>query len=272
MREHPVINLQDVTVQRDGKALIKDINWQVNPGEHWGVLGLNGSGKTTLLKVVAGMMWPRAGSGPVDILGNRYGKTYMPDVKKKIGWVSQAVDQQYQAHSQTSGLDIVLSGRHASVGLYEPITEEDIKRAQALLERFRIAHLEDAPLSQYSQGERKKALLARAWMAEPELLILDEPCSGLDVYSREELLDTLEESTRESGGPTLLYVTHHLEEVIPSITSALLMKEGRIAASGKKEEVLTEEKLSSAFKLPLRIQWESGRPWARVQKAGKHSY
>lgn len=265
MKQKQIVSLQDVTVQRSGKKLIENISWEIHSGEHWGILGLNGSGKTTLLKVIAGSMWPKAGSGPVDILGERYGKTYMPELKKSIGWVSQAVDQQYQAHHQTTALNVVLSGKHASIGIYEPLTEADVVRAQELLRKFRIAHLEDEPLSHFSQGERKKAILARAWMADPKLLILDEPCSGLDLFAREELLDTLEETTGDTG-PTLLYVTHHLEEVIPSITHALLMKEGEMAAKGKKQEVLTEEHISHAFQVPVRLEWENQRPWVKVKK------
>ncbi|CAM3785424.1 ABC transporter ATP-binding protein [Alkalicoccus chagannorensis] len=260
-----VIDIQDATVQKNGRKLIEHIDWQVNQGEHWAVLGLNGSGKTTLLKVAAGILWPKAGSGPVDVLGHRYGKTYMPELKKSIGWVSQALDQQYQAHAQADALDIVLSGRHASVGLYEPVTEDDVERARELLDRFRIRHLEEAPFAQFSQGERKKTLLARAWMADLKLLILDEPCAGLDVYAREELLDTLEEVT-SPGGPTLLYVTHHLEEVIPSITHALLMKNGRRYDAGKKEDVLQTPHLRDVFQVPMDISWRDGRPWVQVHK------
>jgi iron complex transport system ATP-binding protein len=260
-----IISLQDVTVQRSGKKLVKDVNWEIHKGEHWGVLGLNGSGKTTLLKVIAGSMWPKAGSGPVDILGNRYGKTYMPDVKKQIGWVSQAVEQQYEGHIQASALDIVLSGRHASIGLYEPVTEADVEKARELLAKFRIAHLEDEPLAHFSQGERKKTILARAWMADPRLMILDEPCSGLDLYAREELLNTLEEMMGSSG-PTVIYVSHHLEEIIPPVTHAMLLKEGSITASGKKEEVLTEKNLEQVFQVPLHITWENGRPWVRIRR------
>jgi iron complex transport system ATP-binding protein len=260
-----VVSLNNVTVQRDGKKLIKDINWKVHEGEHWGILGLNGSGKTTLLKVIAGSMWPKAGSGPVDILGRRYGKTYMPALKKSIGWVSQAVDQQYQGHIQTTALDIVLSGKHASIGIYEPITEADETRARVLLNQFRIGHLENEPLAHFSQGERKKTLLARAWMADPKLLILDEPCAGLDLYSREELLDTLEEMMG-SYGPTLLYVTHHMEELIPSLTHTLLMKHGEVHAGGKKSEIINEAHLEETFQVPLRVTWEGGRPWARVRR------
>lgn len=264
MEQEQIVSIQNATVQRSGKKLITNISWEIHKGEHWGILGLNGSGKTTLLKVIAGSMWPKAGSGPVDVLGKRFGKTYMPELKKSIGWVSQAVDQQYQAHHQTTALDVVLSGKHASIGIYEPITESDVIRAQKLLSQFRIRHLEDKPLIHFSQGERKKTLLARAWMADPKLLILDEPCAGLDIFAREELLDTLEETT--GTGPTLLYVTHHLEEVIPSLTHVLLMKQGEIAAKGKKHEVLTQENISHTFQVPVSVEWENERPWVKVQK------
>ncbi|SDO00554.1 ABC transporter ATP-binding protein [Alkalicoccus daliensis] len=265
METEIIVSVKNATVQKEGKKLIDDISWEILQGEHWGVLGLNGSGKTTLLKIIAGAMWPKAGSGPVNVLGERYGNTYMPELKKSIGWVSQAVDQQYQLHPDTTALEIVLSGKHASIGIYEPLTEEDVSFARSLLQKFRIDHLEEQPLAHFSQGERKKAMLARAWMAKPKLLILDEPCAGLDIYAREELLDTLEEMMNEKG-PSLIYVTHHLEEVIPSITHTLLLKSGEITASGKKRETLTEENIFNTFQVPVKLEWENNRPWVKVEK------
>ncbi|WP_444685149.1 ABC transporter ATP-binding protein [Alkalicoccus luteus] len=259
-----IVSLSNVTVQRGGNILVKDVSWQIQRGEHWGLLGRNGCGKTTLLKVLSGSMWPKAGSGPVDILGNRYGRAYMPDVKKSIGWVSQALERQYQNYPHADGLEIVLSGLHASIGLYEPVTQQEMDRAYQLLEQFGAGHLAETPQQHFSQGELKKVLLARAWMAEPALLILDEPCSGLDLAAREELLSRLEQSLQQ-GGPTLIYVTHHMEELIAPITHAALMKDGSFISQGEKETVLNEKEASAAFDVPVSVSWEHGRPWVKVK-------
>ncbi|MFA9558282.1 ABC transporter ATP-binding protein [Evansella sp. AB-rgal1] len=258
-----IISLENVSVRRGDKYLLKNISWQVQKGQNWAVLGLNGAGKTTLLKIVTCYLWPTFGT--VDVLGNRYGKVNIQEVRTSIGWVSNALDQQFQHHEGNTALEIVLSGKYASIGLYEHVSQEDVNRATELLEKFGILHLTHAPLHAFSQGERKKVLLARAWMSELKLLILDEPCSGLDIYSREEFLRTLESISKEDGGPTILFVTHHIEEILPSITDVLLLHAGEVVDAGGKNKVITEENLERTFQIPLRLRWENDRVWVSVK-------
>nr|WP_246593592.1 ATP-binding cassette domain-containing protein [Evansella tamaricis] len=241
---------------------MKNITWEVHKGQNWAILGLNGAGKTTLLKIVTCYMWPTTGT--TDVLGNRYGKVNIHEVRKSIGWVSNALDEQLQSHGSSTALEVVLSGKHASIGLYEHVLEEDVSRAMELLQKFHIVHLADKPLNTFSQGERKKVLLARAWMSQLKLLILDEPCAGLDIYAREELLGSLEMLSKEENSPTLLFVTHHVEEVIPAISHALLIRAGEVVDAGVKNKVLTETNLEQTFQVPLRLKWEKDRPWVRV--------
>ncbi|MCM3670373.1 ABC transporter ATP-binding protein [Mesobacillus maritimus] len=258
-----VISLEGIVWQRNGKHILKNVSWDVNKGEHWALLGLNGSGKTSILKMITGYQWPN--NGQVSVLGNLFGKTNIPELRKSIGWVSSSLDDQYQTRPSDTALEVVLSGKFASIGLYEDITEEDVKKASELLERFRIHHLADQLISSLSQGERRRAMIARALMSSPKLLILDEPCNGLDIYSKEELLSTIEEMVSLPGGPTLLYVTHHIEEIVPSISHALLIKEGEVVASGHKSSTLTETQLEQTFRVPVSLTWDNERPWIRIK-------
>ncbi|WP_416148722.1 ABC transporter ATP-binding protein [Salipaludibacillus sp. HK11] len=265
MNADKVISLNEVSVRRGGKHLLKNITWDVHKGQNWAILGLNGAGKTTLLKIITCYIWPTVGTA--DVLGNRYGEVNIHEVRKSIGWVSNSLDQQLQSYSNITALEIVLSGKYASIGLYDSVSEADKNRAIELLEKFNIQHLIDEPLQIFSQGERKKVLLARAWMSELKLLILDEPCAGLDIYSREEFLETLEIMNRDEGAPSIIFVTHHIEEIIPSITDLLFIRAGAIIDSGSKQHVLTEENLERTFEVPLSLHWENGRPWIHVKQA-----
>lgn len=256
-----VISVQDIVWRREGKHILDHVSWDVFAGEHWAILGLNGSGKTSLLKIITGYEWPT--SGQVNVLGERYGATNIQELRKSIGWVSSALDQRYQY--MTDAVEkVVLSGKFASVRLYDEVTAEDKEKAFELMEHFHIRYLEGRPFHQLSQGEKKKTMLARAWMADPKLLILDEPCSGLDIYSREELLTSIQKLCARADGPTLIYVTHHVEEVIPAFTHALMIKNGQVVAAGAKQEMLTESFLQQTFRVPINVRWESNRPWISV--------
>jgi iron complex transport system ATP-binding protein len=258
-----VISLKNIVWHRNGKDILKNVSWDVQNGEHWALLGLNGSGKTSILKMITGYQWPNGGE--ITVLGNLFGKTNIPELRKSIGWVSSSLDDQYQSRPSDTTLEVVLSGKFASIGLYEEITEQDIEKATEFLQRFRIRHLANQLISSLSQGERRKAMIARALMSSPKLLILDEPCNGLDIYSKEELLSTIEEMLATPGGPTLLYVTHHIEEIVPSITNALLIRSGEVVASGKKSSTLTESLLEQTFRVPISLVWENERPWIRIK-------
>ncbi|MDQ0216941.1 ABC transporter ATP-binding protein [Peribacillus cavernae] len=258
-----VISVKNIDWKRNGKQILNEVSWDVQMGEHWALLGLNGSGKTSLLKVITGYQWPN--SGEVSVLEKRFGKTNIPELRKSIGWVSASLDDQFQTRLSDTTLEIVLSGKFASIGLYEEITEGDVERGKQLLEQFKIRHLADQSITSLSQGEKRKAMIARALMASPRLLILDEPCNGLDIYSKEELLSTIEEMIAAPDGPTLLYVTHHIEEIVPSISHALLINSGNVIAKGDKKTTLTESLLEKTFNVPMSLEWENERPWIRIK-------
>ncbi|MGG0285830.1 ABC transporter ATP-binding protein [Peribacillus butanolivorans] len=259
-----VISLKNINWKRNGNQILNGVSWEVQTGEHWALLGLNGSGKTSLLKMITGYQWPNSG-GEVSVLGNIFGKTNIPELRKSIGWVSSSLDQEYQSRPNDTALEVVLSGKFASIGLYEEITENDIKKANKLLEQFRIKHLSNQFIQSLSQGEKRKAMIARALMSSPRLLILDEPCNGLDIYSKEELLTTIEDLTAAPKGPTILYVTHHIEEIVPSITHALLINSGNVIAKGDKKNTLTESLLEKTFRVPITLEWDNDRPWIRIK-------
>jgi iron complex transport system ATP-binding protein len=263
INKETVISLENIVWHRNGKDILKNVTWTVQKGEHWALLGLNGSGKTSILKMITGYQWPNGGE--VSVLGNVFGKTNIPELRKSIGWVSSSLDDQYQSRPSDTALEVVLSGKFASIGLYEQITENDAAKAMELMRQFRISHLADQLIMSLSQGERRRAMIARALMSSPRLLILDEPCNGLDIYSKEELLGTIEEMVAKPGGPTLLYVTHHIEEIVPSISHALLIKSGEVVARGAKASTLTESYLERTFKVPISLAWENGRPWVRIK-------
>lgn len=258
-----IISIDDVTFQREGRKILNDLNWKVYAGEHWVIVGLNGSGKTSLLKIITGYQW--ATKGTVHVLGNRFGRTNIPELRKTIGWVSSSLDEQLLSRGGDSSLEIVLSGKYASIGLYDKVTAEDIKQAESLLEQLNMLDFADKLFVHLSQGEKRRIAIARALMAEPKILILDEPCNGLDVYAKEKLLSTIQNMAKREEGPTLLYVTHQLEEVIPAISHALLIRDGKKVADGKKEEALTPELLEATFQVPVSIEWKSGRPWLQVE-------
>ncbi|MFI8495010.1 ABC transporter ATP-binding protein [Peribacillus butanolivorans] len=259
-----VISLKNINWKRNGNQILNGVSWEVQTGEHWALLGLNGSGKTSLLKMITGYQWPNSG-GEVSVLGNIFGKTNIPELRKSIGWVSSSLDQEYQSRPNDTALEVVLSGKFASIGLYEEITENDVKKAKKLLDQFRIKHLSNQFIQSLSQGEKRKAMIARALMSSPRLLILDEPCNGLDIYSKEELLTTIEDMTAAPNGPTILYVTHHIEEIVPSITHALLINSGNVIAKGDKKNTLTESLLEKTFRVPITLEWENDRPWIRIK-------
>lgn len=245
--------------------ILQNVSWNVHKGEHWALLGLNGSGKTSLLQMILGYEWPNRG-GKISVFGETFGQTNIPELRKSIGWVSSSFDERYQTRPNDTVLEVILSGKHASVGLYEEITEDDKKHAQYLMTLFRIDKFADVPIRLLSQGEKRKTMIARALMAKPKLLILDEPCNGLDLYTREQLLSTIESVSQEEDGPTVIYVTHHIEEIVSSISHVILLHNGQVVAQGEKKATLTEENLEKTFQLPVSIDWVDERAWVKVNK------
>jgi len=257
-----MIDMRDVFVTKEQKDILKGINWHVKKGEHWSIIGLNGSGKTTLLNVLNGYIPPT--TGQVEVFGELFGKTYIPDLRKQMGLISSSIQQQIQDFE--SVLSVILSGKFASIGLWEAVEQADVELAKHFMELLDCVHLQDAEYGILSQGERQRVLIARALMANPKLLIFDEPCNGLDIIAREELLILIDHLSRVEESPTLIYVTHHVEEVLPCFNKTLLLKNGEIFKQGLSKELLNEETLSEFYKRPVSVQVEQNRTWIALKE------
>ncbi len=255
------IALRGVSFIRSKKVILDQIDWEISPGAHWTLLGANGSGKTTLLQLLAGYLWPTRGE--ITVLGEKFGHTDLRELRKKIGWVGSFLQAQIPASQRP--LDLVVSGKFASIGIFQSPTEADYSDAKAWVERLRCGHLIDFPYGVLSQGEKQRLLIARALMPQPQLLILDEPCAGLDLKAREQLLQTLQDLGSGPNAPTMIFVTHHVQEIMPVFSHVFLLKEGRCVAQGEKHSLLTGDLLSRTFDIPLEIGEEKGRYWNRVR-------
>lgn len=257
-----VIQMKDVSWVRNRKTILYDIDWTVRPGEHWAVLGLNGSGKTTLLNMVNGYIWPT--TGKVGVLGEQFGRTDLRELRKRIGWVSSSLEMRVNGKEQVE--NIIVSGKYASIGLYEDPTEGDFDKVHEIMERLNILHTYNRPYETCSNGEKQKVLIGRALMAEPELLILDEPSNGLDFLAREEFLETLETLAESPKAPTLIFVTHHIEEVLPIFSHTLLLRKGTVYSRGETKEIFTNERLSDFFERQVAIDWRKNRAWMSLSE------
>lgn len=256
-----VLSLNSVIWRRDGETILNDISWDVNPGEQWAVLGLNGAGKTSILDIVMGYNYPT--SGDVTVVGTEFGKASLPEMRKRIGFVSSSLDKFHQTLNRETGLNIVLSGKFSSFGLYQDIDNASLESAKSILSSLGLGYLADRKYVTFSQGERRKILIGRALMNRPDLLILDEPCSGLDIRAREDVLKIVKNIPSENRH--LLYVTHHIEELTSTITHVLLVKDGEVVAAGPKKDVLTNELLSETYKIPVKVYFENERPWLIIK-------
>ena len=251
----PVLDIQSLSIQRDGTPILSDVSWRVLHGEHWVILGPNGCGKTSLLAALTGYFMPT--SGEIDLLGERYGESDWRQLRLQVGIVSSSI-RQMMADSEPA-LDTVASGRYAMIDFWGRPSRDDRKRALGLLDQVECLHLQDRPWAVLSQGERQRVLIARALMARPSLLILDEPCAGLDPVARELFLDFIHRLATAPGAPALVLVTHHVEEIMPCFTHALLLRGGRVVASGPLRETLRSKNLSDTFGAPVRLVSRAGR-------------
>ena len=255
-----ILSYKNVSFRRDGREILKDINWEIKKGENWALLGLNGSGKSTLLSMIPAYTF--ATSGEVSVFEKKFGTCVWAEVKEKVGFVSSSLNTFSDSLNNQTLNNIVLSGKYNSIGIYQEITQKDREKANNIIKDFKLSHLKLNKYITLSQGEQRKTLLARAFMNEPSLLILDEPCSGLDIRAREMFLKTLEEN--KSDIP-FIYVTHQIEEIISSITHVAILDNGEIVSQGNKFEVLTEENLSKLYGIDLKIEWSNNRPWLIVK-------
>ncbi|MDR1314085.1 MAG: ATP-binding cassette domain-containing protein [Deltaproteobacteria bacterium] len=244
------IELCGVSLTRGGVPLLDSLGWTVARGEHWTVLGPNGAGKTLLLQIVNGYIWPTLGT--VTVLGRRLGTVDLRELRRRIGWVSQAVSDLLPGH--LSLLETVASGPLASLGLYEDPSPELLDRAGAICSDYGLADKLARQFRQLSSGERQRVLLARAALTAPELLILDEPMSNLDMGGRELFLESLRGLASSAEAPTIVLTTHNTLEIAPFFTHGIVLKAGRSLKAGPVAEIMTGETLSDAFDLPLAVE------------------
>ncbi len=245
-----VLEVEDLRIERGVTTLIHDISWRVNADEHWVVLGANGSGKTSLLRALTGYLMPT--EGEIRLLGEVYGDSDWRELRKRIGLVSSAV-RELMSDSEPA-LDAVVTGKYAMVDHWGEVSPEDRRAGMRILRQIECAHLADRPWAYLSQGERQRVLIGRALMAKPRLLILDEPCAGLDPAAREHFLQFVESMGRKRNAPTLVLVTHHVEEIMPIFSHALILKDGGVSAAGTKKEVLNSKVLSDAFASTVKLK------------------
>ncbi|WP_216381012.1 ABC transporter ATP-binding protein [Arcanobacterium phocae] len=258
-----VLNVSNVTVARHGQIILDNVSWQVHDDERWVVLGSNGAGKTTLIALATGRMLPT--DGDVTIIGESPATADMSELKALVGVASQAVDAKISGRETV--LDVVRTAAYGrSSSWTEAYDEEDTQRALGLLASLGVDQLADQPFNRISSGERKRVGIARALMSDPEVLVLDEPAAGLDFGGREQLMMTLEDFSQAPYAPVIVLVTHHVEEIPIGFTHALLMKEGKIFASGPIDDVLTNQNMTEVFGLVTHISKENGRYFAAARR------
>lgn len=256
-----VLDFRNVTYTRENRDILSEVSWQVESSERWVILGPNGAGKTTLLRLAA--VHDHVTRGTVSVLGERIGRTDVFELRNRIGFASSA--QARRIPDNETVLDAVVTAAHSVEGRWnEEYEEVDLRRAQRVLTEWNLSDLSEHRFGTLSDGERKRVLIARAVMTDPELLLLDEPAANLDVGAREQLLALLDGYASSPSSPAMVMVTHHVEEIPAGFTHVLLLKAGRVAAAGPVAEVLTSELLSETFGLPLSVTHEGSRYWARM--------
>lgn len=251
-----VIGLEDVTLYREERLVLSALDLSIRKGQHWVLLGPNGSGKSSLMSVLQGLLWPI--EGHIRVLGRRFGEADLSGMRRLIGWVGNEIEPEFPSWQNVE--QIVLSGSVGTVGIrFDHPTARDRRRAKDLLRQAGLGDQAGRPFAWLSQGQRRMATIARALMVKPGLLILDEPAAGLDPVAREMFLGRLAALMAGRGGPVILYVTHHVEEIIPSFTHGLILKEGRVLAQGPLSECLTAGNLGLAFGRKVRLSRREGR-------------
>ena len=257
-----IVDVRGVTVRRGGRTILGPLDWRVEPGERWVVIGTNGSGKTTLLSVVGLTLWPTAGQ--VDVLGARYGRVDSREIRRRIGAAGSAIEPALR--DDLTPVDLVMTARHAATEpWWHVFSEADRARARRLLDRLGIAAVADHPFGTLSAGERRRVSIARALMPDPDLLLLDEPAASLDLGARETLLHDLSLLARDPRPAAIVLVTHHVEEIPSGFTHALVLRAGVRVGGGRLDEVLTDDVLGRAFRVPIVVEHRDGRIWARMR-------
>lgn len=261
MTAQSVLTLDGVCVVRDGKQILGPVSFQIDSGQRWVVLGPNGAGKSTLLGVLAARVFPSKGRAV--LLDQQIGRVDLSELRTRIGLASPSLDAMVESDELVR--DVVLTAAYAIIGRWnENYDLWDESRAVALLTTFGVRELGERRYSTLSSGEKKRVMISRALMADPELLLLDEPAAGLDVGGREDLLRRFAEFSNDPTAPASVLVTHHIEEIPVGTTHAILLKDGKVAVSGPVQSVVTTEHVSAVFGLPIEVTHESSRFFARA--------
>ena len=265
-----LIDFRDVTFVRGGNTLVGPVDWQVELDERWVIIGPNGAGKTTLIRMASAQEFPS--SGTAFVLGEQLGKTDMRDLRAAIGLTSSAIAKRVPDQEKVG--DLVVSAGYAIMGRWrEEYDEQDYDQAVEVLEQVGAMHLIDRTWGTLSDGEKKRVLIARAVMTNPELLIMDEPAAGMDLGGREDLIAYLGDLALDPDAPAIVMITHHLEEIPYGFTHAMLFDEGDVVAQGLIEDVLTSENVTKAYHQPIEVTYEDGRfaaRRARKARGGAH--
>lgn len=256
----PVLEFEQVTVKRPGKVLLDRIDWCVEAGDRWVVLGPNGAGKTTLLQLAGAQMHPT--SGTVTILGEQLGRVDVFELRPRIGHMTTAIADRIPGGEAVR--DVVMSAAYGITGRWrEEYDDIDQVQADQILAELGVGHLADRIFATLSEGERKRTMIARAVMTDPELLLLDEPAAGLDLGAREDLLNTLQMLAESPQAPVIVMVSHHVEEIPLGFSHALLLRDGRAVAGGPIDHTMNEAALSDTFGMRLELEKHEGRFAAR---------
>jgi iron complex transport system ATP-binding protein len=255
LRVKPILEISNLCIERSGVKILTDVSWRVERAQHWVILGANGSGKTSLLSALTGYLMPT--SGEIFLLGKIYGQSDWRELRKQIGIVSSSV-RQMMAEDEPA-LETVASGKYAMIDFWGRVSRAEKYQALKLLRQVECEYLAERPWRVLSQGERQRVLIGRALMAKPRVLILDEPCAGLDPAAREHFLQFIQRLGARKNSPTLVLVTHHVEEIMPVFSHLLVLKNGKVLAAGKKSAVLNSKNLSQTFGTKMKLQLKSKR-------------
>jgi iron complex transport system ATP-binding protein len=263
-----LIDFRDVSLRRGGRVLVGPVSWQVELDERWVVIGPNGAGKTSLLRIAAAMEHPS--SGTAFVLGEQLGKVDAAELRSRVGLSSSALAQRVPDDERVG--DVVVSAGYSVMGRWRERYEQvDYDQAADILESVGAEHLAERTFGTLSEGERKRVLIARSLMTDPELLLLDEPAAGLDLGGREELVGRLADLAADPDAPALVLVTHHVEEIPPGFSHGLLLSEGAVVAAGLLSEVLTGTNLSAAFGQQIALDVIDDRYFARrIRRRAAH--
>lgn len=257
-----VIDLNNVTVNRDGRAILNNVDWQVESNQRWVIIGPNGAGKTTLLKVAAAQLHPS--SGVARILEAEIGKVNVFELRTRLGFASTALAN-HIPNSETV-LNAVLTASYGITGRWnESYDDVDLRRAHRVLNEWKLGDLAERAFGTLSDGEKKRTQIARAIMTDPELLLLDEPVASLDLAAREQTIALISAYATEPAAPAIVMVTHHLEEIPAGFTHALILNGGQVFAAGDIQTTLTSDKLSEAYGLGIHVDFAEGRYRARFK-------